>query len=56
MERSLLLWGPRRDWQEVDKYNENYERFYNELGIVPAEDREAFWAALRSVVNDGIDD
>ncbi|KAN0070281.1 S-adenosyl-L-methionine-dependent methyltransferase [Elaphomyces granulatus] len=39
--------GPRRDWQEVDKYNEKYERFYNELGIVPAEDREAFWAALR---------
>ena len=33
---------------KIKKNNEQFERYYNELGIVPeGEEREAFWAALR---------
>ncbi|KAL1961972.1 hypothetical protein VTN77DRAFT_707 [Rasamsonia byssochlamydoides] len=39
--------GQRTDWQDVEKSNEKYERYYNELGIIPEEEKEAFWAALR---------
>ena len=37
----------RVDYQEVPKQNALYERYYNELGLVPEEEREEFWAALR---------
>ena len=38
----------RQSFQEVKKENEHFERFYNELNIVPdGEEREQFWAALR---------
>jgi hypothetical protein len=39
--------GQRQDWQEVPKVNEKYERYYNDLGVVPEEEREAFWEALK---------
>ncbi|KAL1985860.1 hypothetical protein VTN96DRAFT_7352 [Rasamsonia emersonii] len=39
--------GERQTWQEIEKTNEKFERYYNELGIVPEEEKEAFWAALR---------
>ena len=32
---------------DVDRHNEKYERYYNELGLVPNDDREDFWAAMR---------
>ncbi|PSK33633.1 Multisite-specific tRNA:(cytosine-C(5))-methyltransferase [Elsinoe australis] len=39
---------PRQSFQDVKKQNENFERFYNELNIVPeGEEREQFWEALR---------
>lgn len=32
----------------MNKQNEQFERYYNELNIVPeGEEREQFWAALR---------
>ncbi|MCJ1477477.1 hypothetical protein MMC13_006149 [Lambiella insularis] len=37
----------RADYQEVPKNNVLYERYYNELGIVSAEERAEFWAALK---------
>ncbi|KAF2149582.1 S-adenosyl-L-methionine-dependent methyltransferase [Myriangium duriaei CBS 260.36] len=38
----------RQSFQEVKKENEHFERFYNELNIVPeGDEREQFWAALR---------
>ncbi|KAK7523749.1 putative methyltransferase [Phyllosticta citriasiana] len=39
--------GGRSDWKDIDKENENFERYYNELNIVPEEEREAFWSALK---------
>ncbi|KAF2227338.1 hypothetical protein BDZ85DRAFT_227709 [Elsinoe ampelina] len=39
---------PRQGFEEVKKENENFEKFYNELNIVPeGEEREKFWTALR---------
>jgi len=43
-------WTPntRQSYQEVNKHNEQFERYYNELNLVPeGEEREQFWAALR---------
>ncbi|MCJ1290079.1 hypothetical protein MMC34_001614 [Xylographa carneopallida] len=37
----------RADYSEVPKQNELYEKYYNELGIVPSEERSDFWAALK---------
>ncbi|MCJ1284688.1 hypothetical protein MMC26_004024 [Xylographa opegraphella] len=37
----------RADYQEVPKQNELYEKYYNDLGIVPPEERSEFWAALK---------
>ena len=37
----------RVDYQELPKQNALYERYYNELGDVPEEEREEFWSALR---------
>ncbi|KAK7545237.1 putative methyltransferase [Phyllosticta citricarpa] len=39
--------GGRSDWKDIDKKNEHFERYYNELNIVPEEEREAFWSALK---------
>ena len=32
---------------DVDRHNDRYERYYNELGLVPNDDREDFWEAMR---------
>jgi multisite-specific tRNA:(cytosine-C5)-methyltransferase len=40
-------WGPRADYQEVAKNNELFEKLYNELGVVPEDERKAFWNSLR---------
>ncbi|KAI9847586.1 MAG: hypothetical protein M1837_002160 [Sclerophora amabilis] len=40
--------APRRDYTETVKQNEKYERYYDELGIVDDEERESFWATLRT--------
>ncbi|KAF2091760.1 S-adenosyl-L-methionine-dependent methyltransferase [Saccharata proteae CBS 121410] len=40
-------WGNRPSYAEVDKNNANFEKYYNELGVVPEEEREQFWTALR---------
>lgn len=38
----------RQSFDQVNKHNENFEKFYNTLDIVPAgPDRDAFWATLR---------
>ncbi|KXT16359.1 hypothetical protein AC579_5570 [Pseudocercospora musae] len=38
----------RVSFDNVDKRNEKFENYYNTIGIVPdAEEREAFWKALR---------
>ncbi|EME83440.1 uncharacterized protein MYCFIDRAFT_154036 [Pseudocercospora fijiensis CIRAD86] len=38
----------RVSFENVDKRNENFENYYNTIGIVPdGEEREAFWKALR---------
>lgn len=40
-------WGPRADYQEVEKNNELFEKLYNELGVVPENERKEFWNSLR---------
>lgn len=37
----------RQSREELPRNNERFERYYNELEIVPEEEREAFWEALR---------
>lgn len=38
----------RKSYAEVPKVNEQFERLYNDMNIVPeGEEREQFWAALR---------
>lgn len=32
---------------DVDRHNDRYERYYNELGLIPKDDREGFWEAMR---------
>ncbi|KAJ5217781.1 uncharacterized protein N7469_011406 [Penicillium citrinum] len=39
--------GGRTNWSEITRSNEKLERYYNELGIVPEEEKEEFWAAIR---------
>ncbi|KAI9684233.1 MAG: hypothetical protein M1820_010898, partial [Bogoriella megaspora] len=39
---------PRVSNNEVNKTNEKFERFYNSLDLVPVNEREEFWEALRS--------
>ncbi|KAK8159834.1 cytosine-5--methyltransferase NCL1 [Phyllosticta citrichinensis] len=39
--------GGRSDWKDIEKKNELFEKYYNELNIVPEEEREAFWSALK---------
>lgn len=40
-------WGPSADYQEVEKSNELFEKLYNELGVVPEDERKEFWNTLR---------
>lgn len=38
----------RQSFDEINKRNDKFERYYNSLNIVPeGDEREAFWAALR---------
>ncbi|GAB7349355.1 hypothetical protein MBLNU459_g8485t1 [Dothideomycetes sp. NU459] len=38
----------RQSYQEVNKQNEQFERYYNELNIVPeGDERDEFWTTLR---------
>jgi len=39
--------GQRQNYADIEKVNEKFERYYNELGIIPEDEKEAFWAALR---------
>ncbi|KAF9890345.1 hypothetical protein FE257_006011 [Aspergillus nanangensis] len=39
--------GQRQNWQDLPRTNEKFERYYNEQGLVSAEDQEEFWNALR---------
>lgn len=38
----------RSNAQEIDRHNERYERYYNDLGIVNEDEREQFWESMRS--------
>ncbi|KAI5308536.1 hypothetical protein KEM55_005475 [Ascosphaera atra] len=39
--------GQRADYSAIDKHNEKYEGYYNGLNIVPEEEREELWTAMR---------
>lgn len=39
--------GVRGNWVDLEKSNAKYESYYSDHGIIPAEEQEAFWAALR---------
>lgn len=39
--------GTRGNWVDLVKSNAKFESYYNDHGIIPAEDQEAFWAAMR---------
>jgi hypothetical protein len=45
--------GPHRGQRErtnkadIDRHNEKYEKYYNELELVPKEKREEFWEAFQ---------
>ncbi|EED22293.1 methyltransferase (Ncl1), putative [Talaromyces stipitatus ATCC 10500] len=38
---------PRQAWTDTPKTNEKYESYYNDHGLIPKEEQDAFWAALR---------
>ena len=35
------------DYREIPKVNEGYQRYYDGLGIIEDQEKDAFWAALR---------
>ncbi|KAL8830219.1 MAG: hypothetical protein Q9191_001559, partial [Dirinaria sp. TL-2023a] len=37
----------RADYEEIPKHNTLFEEYYNDLKLVPENERESFWAALR---------
>lgn len=37
----------RTNKADIDRHNEKFERYYNELDLVPKEDQEIFWATMR---------
>ena len=37
----------RQNYTEVEKHNKNFEKYYDELGVVPEAERKEFWTALR---------
>lgn len=39
--------GIRRDYSLVPKENPHLERLYNDLAIIPENEKEEFWAAMR---------
>ncbi|KAI5294606.1 hypothetical protein KEM52_003630 [Ascosphaera acerosa] len=39
--------GQRADYTAIERHNERFEQYYNDLHVVPDEEREAFWAAMR---------
>ncbi|KIW12614.1 hypothetical protein PV08_09892 [Exophiala spinifera] len=43
--------GPRQDNRgnkaEISRTNEKFEEYYNTLGVIPDEERDDFWAAMR---------
>jgi hypothetical protein len=39
--------GGRQDYQEIQKSNVLFEKYYNELEIIPSEEYEEFWATFR---------
>ncbi|KAK3065721.1 hypothetical protein LTS18_002477, partial [Coniosporium uncinatum] len=36
----------RQNYTEVEKHNKNFEKYYDELGVVPEAERKEFWTAL----------
>lgn len=40
--------GYRTNPTEIERFNEQFEDYYNELGIVTNEERSAFWLSMRS--------
>ncbi len=37
----------RADYDDIPKTNSLFEKYYNELNLVPDADRESFWDAMR---------
>jgi len=37
----------RQNYTEVEKHNKNFEKYYDEIGVVPEAERKEFWTALR---------
>jgi hypothetical protein len=40
-------WDDRSSYKEIEKKNEQFERYYNELNLVEGDERTEFWTALR---------
>jgi multisite-specific tRNA:(cytosine-C5)-methyltransferase len=40
-------WDDRSGYKEIEKKNELFERYYNELNLVEGDERSEFWTALR---------
>ncbi len=39
--------GERADYSEINRHNEAFEKYYNELNIVDDKERDEFWTAMR---------
>lgn len=37
----------RSNWQDISRTNAKLESYYNEPGIIPDEEREAFWEYMQ---------
>ncbi|KAL4909663.1 hypothetical protein BDW74DRAFT_42299 [Aspergillus multicolor] len=37
----------RGNWEDIPKVNERFEKYYNEQGFIPEEEREVFWEIMR---------
>lgn len=37
----------RSNWQDITRHNAKLERYYNEPGIIPDDERELFWEYMR---------
>lgn len=48
-QRSRGQWTNSRPtyYPDIEKRNESFERYYNELGIIPLDERQEFWASLK---------
>jgi multisite-specific tRNA:(cytosine-C5)-methyltransferase len=38
----------RGSYEELKKSNEQFENYYNELAIVPEDERDLFWSVMRA--------